>query len=81
MLLYGKMLKLTELRHFLTDFGSVQKWFWLYIKFEPNLLDQTIPNFEFSRQNKLLTRGEKDNSILHHFVQKMTKTWQELYSK
>ena len=57
------MVKPTEPSHFLADFGPVQKMV-LPVKFE--LLDQTIPNFAFSKQNKLLTIGENDNSMLHH---------------
>ena len=34
------------------------------VKFDP--LGQIKPNFEFSKQNKFLTSGEKDISMLHH---------------
>ena len=71
MLLYGKMLKLAELSHFLADFGPVQKMVFA-VKFE--LLGQIRPNFEFRKQNKFLTSGEKDNSMLHHLG---WKKWQK----
>ena len=71
MLLYGKMLKVAELSHFLADFGPVQKMF-LAPKFEP--LDQIGRNFELSKQKKFLTSGEKDDSMQHPLG---CKKWQK----
>ncbi len=71
MLLYGKMLKLAELSHILADFGPFQKMV-LAVKFEP--LDQTRPNFEFDKQKRYLTTGEKDNSMLYYLG---CKKWQK----
>ena len=63
--LYGKMLKLAELSHFLADFGPVQKTMVLAVKFEP--LDQTILNFKVSNQKNLLTSGENiDSMVMDH---------------
>ena len=70
-LLYGKMLKLAELSHFLADFDPLQKLF-LPLKSEP--LDQTKPNFQFSEHKKFLISGEKENSMQHHLG---CKKWQK----
>ncbi len=65
------MLKLAELSHFLADFDPLQKLF-LALKFET--LDQTKPNFQFSKHKKFLTSDEKDDSMQHHLGY---KKWQK----
>ena len=58
------MVKLAELSHFLADFGPSQKMV-LALKFEP--LDQTTPNFRFSKEKIFLTSPETDNFVQHQF--------------
>ncbi len=69
MLLYGKMVKLAELE--LADYGPPPKMV-LALKFEP--LDQTRPNFRFSKEKIFLTSAEKDNLVQHHLG---CKKWQK----
>ncbi len=61
--MYGKMLKLAELSHFWADFGPLQEIV-LALIFE--LLDQTMQDFQFSKQKNLMTSSEKDDSMQHH---------------
>ncbi len=71
MLLYGRIVKLAELSHFLADFGPSQKMV-LALRFEP--LDQARPNFRFSKQNIFLTSAETDNFVHHQLG---CKKWQK----
>ncbi len=64
MLLYGKMLKLAELSHFLADFGSLKKTF-LALEFDP--LDQIRRNFQFSKHKEFLKGGGIDDFMQRHF--------------
>ena len=65
------MLKLTELSHFLADFGPLQKCFFT-LKFEP--LDQTPQNFDCKKEKIFLITGKKDDSMQHH---KGYEKWQK----
>ena len=65
MQLYGETLKLAGLCHFLPDFGHLKKQL-LARKIEP--LNQSKWNFEFSKLNKFLMGGKKDNANENHLA-------------
>ena len=71
MLLYGEILKLAGLSHFLAYFGPCKKQL-LALKIEP--LNGIGRNFKFSKEKKFLTIGEKDNSVKNNLeCKKMQK--------
>ena len=83
MLLYGEILELAGLSHYLAYFGPCKKQL-LAVKIEP--LNGIEWNFKFSKGKKFLTIAKKDNSVEKHLGgKKMQKhggrfTWHGLYN-
>ena len=69
--MYGKMLKLTELSHFLGRFWPSQNHV-LALKSEP--LDQIRRNFQFSKHKEFLKRWKRQLHATSFWVKEMAKT-------